>query len=71
MRGGSEVERLVQEKPGDASRSAHQTGRDPIPIAFSPAQFNEFYRQCSRRLSGANQSLRVSTPDRILFNIVS
>src|SRR5258708_26074277 len=35
-----------------------------------PAQFNEFYRQCSRRpFSAPRRSSHVSTPDRIFFII--
>src|ERR1035438_2438959 len=55
-----------------AFSSARQTGRYSIPIALPPAQFNEFYRQCSRRPSQCFRgSLPVSTPDRILFIIAA
>ena len=39
------------------------------PHRLHPAQFNEFYRQCSRRPSCAPHCSPVSTPDRILFII--
>ena len=45
-------------------------GKDHSNPIADPAQFNEFYRQCSRRPTSNSRNLSpASTPDRMLFII--